>query len=87
MLSVAREINISEKDVVCRRCAWEGAGCRLSTGLIRITQAVAYLYAYRCPACGSFDVTRKGKLLEFRSPRTLNRELEDATMRERDSHD
>lgn len=87
MLSAAREINIKEREVVCRRCAWEGVGCQLSTGLIRITQAVAYLYAYRCPACGSFDVSRKGKLLEFRSPRTLNQGQEDVTMLKRNSRD
>ncbi|HXU07725.1 MAG TPA: hypothetical protein VN743_01925 [Blastocatellia bacterium] len=67
MLPVGREINIDKKALVCRRCDWEGAGAELATGLIRITGGDIYLYAYRCPECGSFDVTAKGKLLEFRS--------------------
>ena len=68
MLSVGRELNISEKAVSCRACEWEGDGADLSTGLIPVVSAAIYVYAYRCPACGSFNITRKAKLLPFRSP-------------------
>jgi hypothetical protein len=68
MLSVGREIGIETKKLVCRECAWEGRGSELSTGLIRINQSAIYVYAYRCPGCGSFDMAAKGKLLAFRSP-------------------
>jgi hypothetical protein len=67
MLSVGREIGIHTKRFVCRKCAWEGRGSELSTGLIRISQSAIYVYAYRCRGCGSFDMTAKGKLLAFRS--------------------
>ena len=67
MLSVGRETRIETKKFVCRECAWEGRGPELSTGLIRISHSHIYLYAYRCPACESFDMTAKGKLLSFRS--------------------
>ena len=77
MLPVGREINIDNKDLICRHCDWEGAGAELSTGLIRITGGDIYLYAYRCPECGSFDVTAKGKLLEFRSQVALIRHQSD----------
>ena len=67
MLSVGREIKIQTKKFVCRECTWEGRGPELATGLIRISQSAIYVYAYRCPACGSFDMAAKGKLLEFRA--------------------
>jgi predicted Rdx family selenoprotein len=67
MLPVGREINIQTKKLVCRVCAWEGRSAELSTGLVRISHTDIYLYAYRCPECGSFDVASKGKLLTFRS--------------------
>lgn len=67
MLSVGREINVATKSFLCRKCAWEGRGPSLSTGLIRIAGSVIYVYAYRCPECKSFDVASKGKLLAFRS--------------------
>lgn len=76
MLSVGRELNIHDKSVVCRICSWEGAGSELSTGLIRLTPTPIFFYAYRCPECGSFELTRKGKLLEFRA-RANAREDED----------
>jgi predicted RNA-binding Zn-ribbon protein involved in translation (DUF1610 family) len=68
MLSVGRELNINEKAVSCRACAWEGAGVELSTGLVPVVSTAIYVYSYRCPACGSFNITRKAKLLQFRSP-------------------
>jgi Zn finger protein HypA/HybF involved in hydrogenase expression len=67
MLSVGREINIAEKRFLCRECVWEGAGPELSTGLVRISRSDIYLYSYRCPECGSYDVALKGKLLAFAS--------------------
>ena len=70
MLSVGRELNINEKAVSCRACAWEGAGVELSTGLVPVVSTAIYVYSYRCPACGSFNITRKAKLLQFRSPFT-----------------
>jgi len=68
MLSVGREIGIETKKLVCHQCAWEGHGSELSTGLIRISRSDIYLYAYRCPECGGFDMRAKGKLLVFRLP-------------------
>jgi hypothetical protein len=67
MLSVGREIYVATKSFLCRQCAWEGRGASLSTGLIRVVGSLMYVYAYRCPDCGSFDVASKGKLLPFRS--------------------
>ena len=78
MLSVGREINIGRDGVVCRECAWEGVGSSLSTALARIAAAI-YLYAYRCPDCGSFDLTRKGRVLEFRLQSAADRESDPAT--------
>jgi predicted Rdx family selenoprotein len=66
MLSVGREINIETKNLLCRKCAWQGRGAQLSTGLVRLSRSEIYVYAYRCPQCGSFDVASKGKLLAFR---------------------
>ena len=65
MLSVGREINIAAKRFICRECPWEGVGPDLSTGLVRISNSDIYLYSYRCPECGSYDVASKGKLLAF----------------------
>ncbi len=66
MLSVGREINIESKNLLCRKCAWQGHGAELSTGLVRLRHSDIYVYAYRCPVCESFDLASKGKLLEFR---------------------
>jgi len=67
MLSVGREINIETKTLLCRKCAWQGRGAELSTGLIRVRHSDIYVYAYRCPVCESFDLASKGKLLAFKS--------------------
>jgi len=67
MLSVGREINIANKNLLCRKCAWQGRGVELSTGLVRVSHSDIFVYAYRCPECGSFDVASKGKLLAFTS--------------------
>jgi len=67
MLSVGREINIENRSLLCRRCSWQGLAAELSTGLVRITHSDIYVYAYRCPACESFDLALKGKLLAFRA--------------------
>ena len=74
MLSVGRESNIRERDVVCHVCAWEGIGNRLSTGLVRIDESRMFLYAYCCPVCGGFEVSRKGKLLAFSSHNLTNQQ-------------
>jgi len=66
MLSVGREINIESSNLLCRKCAWQGRGAELSTGLVRVNHTDIYLYAYRCPQCESFDLASKGKLLAFR---------------------
>ncbi|HXG94741.1 MAG TPA: hypothetical protein VNN73_20535 [Blastocatellia bacterium] len=87
MLSIGREINISQKEVVCRKCHWEGAGSQLSIGLIEIAHTQMYLAAYRCPQCHSFDVNRKGKLLEFRLPRALDYQQTDAATRDENSNE
>ena len=71
MLSVGREINIETTNLFCYECAWQGSGVEIPTGLIRINQTQIYLYAYRCPECGSFDLLSKGKLLAF-VPRILS---------------
>jgi len=68
MLSVGREINIATRNLLCCKCAWQGRGVELPTGLVRINQTEIYLYAYRCPECRSFDLLSKGKLLAFRLP-------------------
>lgn len=67
MLSVGREINIETKTLLCRKCDWQGPSVQLSTGLVKINRSQIFMYAYRCPECGSFDVVSKGKLLAFRS--------------------
>jgi hypothetical protein len=74
MLSVGRELKIHDKCVVCHTCSWEGAGAELSTGLIQLTHAPIYFYVYRCPECGSFELARKGKLLQFRLRTTVAQE-------------
>jgi len=68
MLSVGRELNISGKTVSCHACAWEGEGVDLSAGLVPVVSTGIYVYFYRCPACGSFDINLKAKVLHFRSP-------------------
>lgn len=79
MLSVGRELNINDKRVVCRTCSWEGAGAELPAGLIPVTATPMYFYAYRCPACGGFDLARKGKLLQFRLRPTIAQDDQEAT--------
>jgi hypothetical protein len=66
MLSVGREPNISDRPIACLACAWEGTGAELATGLLPTGQGALYVYAYRCPACHSFNLNHKGKLLPFR---------------------
>jgi hypothetical protein len=44
MLSVGREINIETKNLLCRKCAWQGRGAQLSTGLVRISRSEIYVY-------------------------------------------
>ena len=66
MLSVGREINIETKNLLCRKCAWQGGGAELLTGLVRLSHSNIFVCAYRCPECGSFDLASKGKLLAFR---------------------
>jgi uncharacterized Zn finger protein len=78
MLSVGRELNISNKRVVCQTCSWEGPGAELSAGLIQVTAAPIYFYVYRCPECGSFELARKGTLLQFRLRSTVAQEEESA---------
>ena len=85
MLSVGREINIETKTLLCRKCDWQGRGVELSTGLVKISHSDIYMYAYRCPECGSFDLVSKGKLLAFTSraasviPDTTQRTADDET--------
>jgi len=69
MLSVGREINIETCNLFCGGCAWQGRGVELPTGLVRINHTEIYLYAYRCPECGSFDLASKAKVLAFRPAR------------------
>ena len=70
MLSVGRETDLRDRDVVCRVCSWEGIGSQLSTGLARIEDSPMFLFAYRCPVCAGFELSRKGKLLTF-GPQSL----------------
>src|SRR5438128_200240 len=77
MLSVGRELKIKDNSVVCRECSWQGAGAELSTGLVKVVSSSMYRYVYRCPACGSFDLSRKGKLLQFRLHTSVTPEREE----------
>lgn len=81
MLSVGRELNISNKRVICRTCSWEGAGAELSAGLVQVTETPIYFYAYRCPECGSFELARKGKLLQFRARASARGDEDEASAR------
>jgi predicted RNA-binding Zn-ribbon protein involved in translation (DUF1610 family) len=78
MLSVGRELDIRNKRVVCHSCLWDGAGAELSAGLVQVISARIYLYVYRCPECGSFELARKGKLLQFRLRAAAAQETEEA---------
>jgi hypothetical protein len=78
MLSVGRELNIRNKCVVCCTCLWEGAGAELSAGLVQVTCSPIYFYVYRCPECASYELVRKGKLLQFRFHATVVQEAEEA---------
>ena len=78
MLSVGRELNIRNERVACQSCSWEGAGAELSTGLIQVTSSPICLYAYRCSECGSFELVRKGKLLQFQFRTAVVQEAEEA---------
>lgn len=80
MLSVGRELSIAQSGIVCRACVWEGEGFELATGFLRVRPTALYVYAYCCPACGSFKVDRKGKVLQF--PRTRPPGTNDALSRE-----
>jgi len=82
MMSVGREIDVENKDVVCRACSWEGVGSELSTGLVRIENSRMFLFAYRCPACAGFELSRKGKLLAF-CPQDPVKQQQAATAEER----
>lgn len=79
MLLVGRELNITEKVIVCQRCSWRGIGVELSRGLAQVTSMPMYFYAFRCPECLSFDLTRRGKLLPFRTRPTIADENERGT--------
>ena len=74
MLSVGRELEITDKHIVCLKCLWHGAGAELSAGLVQVTSTPMYCYAYRCPKCLSFNLTRKGKLLQFGKRAILDQE-------------
>ena len=82
MLSVGRETDLRDKDVVCGVCSWEGIGSQLSTGLARIENSRMFLFAYRCPACSGFELSRKGKLLAF-NPESLMKQQQADTAEER----
>jgi hypothetical protein len=86
MLSVGREINIETKNLLCRKCAWQGPGAELSTGLVRVSHSDIYVYVYRCPECASFDLASKAKLLAFRS-RLISDTIEQGSEDERQSVD
>ena len=77
MLSVGRELNIDKDHVSCKACRWDGTGTELSNGLVPVTSTPAFLYVYTCPACGSVEVARKGKLLQFRGRGTATKEDEE----------
>jgi hypothetical protein len=79
MLSVGRELNIHNQSIVCLICRWEGAGAELATGLIPVEDSAFSVYAYRCPACDSFNLSRQGKLLPFRSPPSTREENPETT--------
>jgi hypothetical protein len=68
MLSVGRELYIQDQPVMCLECGWEGFGRQLSTGSLQTQAMRAYVYAYRCALCGSFELKRKAKVLAFRRP-------------------
>jgi hypothetical protein len=65
MLSVGRQLNLREKVITCRECLWDGERSQLAAGLVQINHSRLQVYAYRCPACGSFDLVIKGKLIPF----------------------
>ena len=68
MLSVGRELYIQDQPVACLACGWEGLGAQLATGHLRAARMKAYVYAYRCAHCGSFEVRRRAKVLAFKQP-------------------
>jgi hypothetical protein len=84
MLLVGREIKIDHAEIICRKCRWEGTGSQLSIGLIKVNQATRYLVIYRCPTCRGFDLSRKGKLLEFHLPQLQMKKPKDITTRDAD---
>ena len=77
MLSVGRELNINNKRIVCKTCCWQGVGAELAAGLFQVTSAPIYLYVYRCPDCASFELARKGTLLQFRPRVAVAQEVEE----------
>ena len=78
MLSVGRELNIRNNRVLCNACLWEGAGAELSAGLIQTSCAPIYFYIYLCPECGSVELGREGKLLQFRLSATVAQGVKEA---------
>src|SRR5689334_17944118 len=68
MLLVGRELYIQDQPVTCIECGWDGVGGELATGSLPALQIKAYVYAYRCAHCGSFEVRRKARVLTFRRP-------------------
>jgi predicted RNA-binding Zn-ribbon protein involved in translation (DUF1610 family) len=68
MLSVGRELFIRDQPVICLECGWQGFGSELATGPLQAQTVRAYVYAYRCALCGSFEVRRQAKILKFRQP-------------------
>ena len=73
MLLVGRELYIQDQPVACIECGWDGLGVELSTGPLPAPGMKAYVYAYRCACCGSFEVRRKARVLAFRQLAELER--------------
>lgn len=74
MLTVGREIGIKDRIVVCRQCAWQDAGNKLSIGLTWIKRLAAYLCVYHCPKCDSSDVGYVAKVLPFQIRNSADQE-------------
>jgi hypothetical protein len=72
MLLVGRELYIQDQPVTCIECGWDGVGGELNTGHLPAQHIQAYVYAYRCAHCGSFDVRRKARVLAFRRPAKID---------------
>ncbi|MEW6131340.1 MAG: hypothetical protein AB1757_30205 [Acidobacteriota bacterium] len=85
MLSVGRELYLEGKVIFCSECFWDGNAILLQTGLAPINNSSIRIYAYRCPACGSFHLKIKGKLLNFRSRQQPLDEAESSSVEDLDS--